>query len=96
MYRCGAVVITDNGVVPSFAKIVNIFFLCPDSTCFFVCEKYEIDCFNSHYHSYEVISSKEIVIIKQSDLIDHHVLHDYRITFDCIFIPMKYHILENL
>ncbi len=82
--------------MPSFAEIVDIVFLRSDSTCLFVCKMYVTDCFNKHYHSYEVLSTEEVLIIKQSDLTDYHVLHKYKIHFETTFIPLKYHILEVL
>ena len=84
MYKCGAVVITDIDLMPFFAKIIDILFLLPDRTCLFVCETYTTDCFNSHFHSYGVIPTKEVLIIKQNDLIDHHVLHHYQIKH-CLY-----------
>lgn len=96
MYRCGNVVTTNCDLLPSFAKIIDIFFLHPDSThTLFVCEKYITDCFDHHFHSYEVQPTREHLIIKQSDLIDYHVLHQYDIT-PHTFISLKYHILEVL
>ena len=82
--------------MPSFGKIVDIIFLHRNCTGVFVCEKYHTDCFNHHYHSYEVIPMKDIVIIKQCDLFDYHVVHQYQIHHDKLFVPLKYHILEVL
>ena len=40
--------------------------------------------------------SKELLIVKQSDLVDYHVLHQYEINYQTVFVPVKYHILEVL
>lgn len=94
-YKFGAIVVINSDLMPEFGKIVDILIIHQDSSCLFVCETFFTDCFNAHYHGYEVIPSKEITIIKQSNLIDHHVLHDYKINFSHSLIPLKYHILER-
>ena len=70
--------VTQSGLMPSFAKIIDILFLLPERTAIFMCEKYRTNCFNYHLHSYEVMPSKELLIVKQSDLVDYHVLHQYK------------------
>ena len=48
--------------------------------CYFVCEILITDCFNHHYHAYEVRKQEDpipIVVCRQSDFINHHVLGLY-------------------
>ena len=82
--------------MPSFAKILHILSLRTDNSFYFVSEFYLTDCFNHHYHSYEAVPTGEIMVIKQQNLIDYHVLHQYKINFNNFFILLKYHILEFL
>ena len=96
VYKCGALVITDSDLMPTFAKIIDIIFPHPDCTPMFVCVKYTTNCFNYHYHSYEVTPLEEHFIIHQSDLVDHHIVHQYEIDFHTVFVPLKYHVLECL
>ena len=92
-YRREAVVVTSSETMPTFGKIVDIVI---STHTLFVCKQYLTNCFNSHYHSYEVDPTSVIHIVKQSDLLDYHVLHEYKINFETVFIPMKYHIVEFL
>ena len=54
-------------------------------------------CFNSHFHAYEVSKTKDYDFCTHSDLIDHHVLSLYSLSsYTTCFIPMKYHLEENI
>ena len=74
MYKPGAFVITECGVLPTFISIVESI-LTETSDCFFVCKTYETVKFHNHYHAYEVEPHENsMVAIKQSMLVDFHTL----------------------
>ena len=63
--------------------------------CVFLCKEIVTQCFNEHYHSYEVNKSDKWMAVKQTDIIDHHTLSLYYVN-NLYFIPLKYHIIENV
>ena len=99
LYKPGAFVVVQSDLMPQFGKIEDIVIIDTDNS-FFVVSIYKTNVFNSHYHAYEVFSCKPSVylLIRPNDLIDHHVLHLYNVLSHphVSFIPLKYHIIENL
>ena len=91
------VVISMDHFIPTFAVITDILVQKVDEF-YFVCNVLETACFVPHYHSYEVShkAPAEIVICKQSSLIDHNVLGLYKVRESLSFVSLKYHLIEHL
>lgn len=82
--------------MPEFAVTKDII-IYDTMQCLFITELLDTDVFNSHYHSYEV-SAPQFVASWEMDFRDHHVLHHYKISSEpnLLFIPLKYHVIENV
>ena len=83
---------------PVFGIIVDIIVRNSDQY-YFVCDTVHTECFSSHFHAYEVVKNSvaEFVICSHSALVDHTVLALYTLpSHSSYFIPMKYHIVENI
>lgn len=95
IYKTGGAIILETGLVPTFGKIVDLVVL--HESYYLVCEVMFTDCFNHHFHSYEISTLQPInyVLCKPSDLPDHNVLGIYNIS-NSHFISLKYHIIEKL
>ena len=97
VYKEDNIVAVSSDLLPVFGKILTIVMI--DVTqCYFVCELLITDCFNSHYHAYEVskhITPTPIVICRQTDFIDHHVLGLYHVS-SLNLISLKYYLPENI
>ena len=100
MYRPGGVVITSSSLMPVFAEIIDILIVHVDENqlCLFICSHFTTQCFNHHFHSYELTPSKDTILIKQNDLFDFYVLTPYKIHAhtNTVFVPLKYHIMEQI
>ena len=91
------IVILESNLLPLFGIIIDI--LCINNHFYFVCCTLHTECFSSHFHAYEVSkhSSTNIIFCSHSDLIDHNVLGLYTLqTSPNYFVPVKYHLIENL
>lgn len=81
---------------PLFGEIVSI--LTTDvSECYFVCELFKTISFNTHLHAYEVETQGfpiPIVVCRQQDFADPHVLAVYHIS-NLKLITLKYHLYEK-
>lgn len=97
-YRPGGVLVKDSALTPDFVEIVDILLIGADSLCVFMCKRFITDCYNHHFHAFEVAQSEEVVVVEQSSLFDFHVLSQYKLRThpDVVFISMKYHIVENV
>ena len=94
-YYDGGVVLLQSQLLPLFGKIRDI--LVHRNHFYFACNVLHTVCFNSHFHAYEVSNSKEYTLCTHSDLVDPYVLSVYTLSsFSTCFIPMKYHIIENI
>ena len=83
-------------LLPLFGIITDIVVHHADHV-YFVCNVLHTECFNSHFHAYEVSKTKDYDFCTHSDLIDHHVLSLYSLSsYTTCFIPMKYHLEENI
>ena len=85
--------------MPQFGLIDEILVIDVENY-FFLCRLFVTDCFNHHFHSYEVSWTIPPLfnVYMQTDLADHHVLHQYKLSSwpSISFIPLKYHIIENI
>ena len=102
VYKTDDVAAVSSNLLPLFGRIIDIFIV-DVSDCYFVFELLVTECFNSHYHAFEVRKQTQqpiqLVVCKQSDLIDYHVLglytipvHDDHLTF----VSLKYYLPENI
>ena len=84
--------------MPEFASIEDILLLGVDHLCVLVCKSYVTQCFHAHFHAFEVVLSSKVIVMKQNDLCDYHVLSQYKLHThpNVLFVSMKYHILENV
>ena len=87
-----------SNLLPLFGKIIDIFII-DVFQCYFVFELLVTECFNSHYHASEVKKQTQqptqLVVCKQSDLIDHHVLGLYHVS-NLNLVSLNYYLLENI
>lgn len=99
VYRHGDVVVLKNELLPTFGVIKDVIVLDVDRH-YFVCEILITEHFLEHFHSFEVTkqNSPNYSICMQSDFVDHHVLHAYRVLScpQSLFVPLKYHLIENI
>ena len=94
-YYDGGVVLLQSELIPLFGIVRDIFVY--HNQFYFGCNVLHTVCFNSHFHAYEVSSSKEYTLCTHSELVDPYVLSIYTVSsFSTRFIPMKYHIVENI
>ena len=96
-YQKGSVVVLESYLSPVFGIIVDIIVRNSDQY-YFVCDTVHT-VFSSHFHAYEVVKNSvaEFVICSHSALVDHTVLTLYTLpSHSSYFIPMKYHIVENI
>lgn len=76
VYKRDNIVAVSSNLLPVFGNILDILIV-DVSQCYFVCELLATESFNTHYHSYEVRKQTQpipLVICKQSDFIDHHII----------------------
>lgn len=97
VYKMDDIVAVSTNLLPVFGRILAI--IMQDVTqCYFICEILITDCFNSHYHAYEVRKQKlptPIIICHQSTFVDHHVLGLYHVS-SLSFVSLKYYLPENI
>ena len=98
LYSPNDVVVLSNELLPTFGIIEDILFV--DSTHYFVCNKLVTQCFIEHFHSYETwkSDSSNFCIQKHSEFFDHNTLCAYKLRSHplSLFIPLKYHLIENV
>ena len=94
-YRSGAIVVLSVDLVPTFGLISDII-IKEVNNYFIVCEILHTECFNTHYHAYEVSRDTlpKFSFVKQTHLADHSVLGMYKQSH--YFVVLKYYIVENL
>ena len=80
-------------LLPTFGLISDIVVFDVDNY-FIVCEVLLTECFNHHYHSYEVShdTTPSYVFVKQPNLADHCILGLYKKNRS-LFVTLKYHII---
>ena len=98
MYKKGAVVIlaAKEEDLPMFGLIQHIISVDVENYFFIVLVLHTI-CFNSHFHVYEVehSNSLEHIVVKPTDLVDHHPLGLYTRDFlhqSLQVVSLKYHV----
>ena len=94
-YKAGGVVVVQMELNPLLG-LVHELIVFDVNDYYIVCEKLVTECFNPHYHSYEVTRSspKSFAIYKPSDLVDHNVLGLYN-RFSSLFVTLKYYLIEQ-
>ena len=83
--------------MPVFGKIIDIIIV-GFTECYFVCELFITESFNTHFHAYEVqrqMHPTKLVVCRQSEFVDYHVLGLYHLS-NTMFIPLKYYLPENI
>ena len=87
IYKPQSVVVLSKELeLPLFGKIIAIVINVLHEI-FFICELFYTECFASYYHAYKVstnIQPKQIIVCKQSDLADHHIVGLYHSQFMCV------------
>ena len=83
-------------LVPNFGLIHDILVFDVD-TYYIVCEELVTLCFQSHFHSYEVMHKESMTfsISKTSSLIDHNVIGLYNRS-GSNFVTLKYYLVEKI
>ena len=97
VYKPDNIVAVYNNLMPVFGRIIDIIVV-SITDCYFVCEIFTTVTFNTHYHAYEVQEQRRptrLVVCKQSELIDYHVLGMYHLS-NTIFVPLKYYLPESI
>ena len=89
-------VVLQSNLLPVFGVIIDI--IVHQAQYHFVCNVLHTECYNSHFHAYQVSKgSTEYTICTHSELVDHLVLSRYNLpTSPSQFIPLKYHIIEHI
>lgn len=79
-YQEGAIVTLASNTLPLFGRILDILVVDVD-TVYFVCEMLETEEFCTHLHAFVVSTQKPIplIVIKQSELVDFHVIGLYKL-----------------
>ena len=99
-YQEGSVVtLSSNNIFPLFGRIIDILVIDVDIV-YFICEVLETDEFNAHLHAFVVSTLKPIplIVLKQSELADFHVLGLYKLRlFDqdrtTLYVVPKYNLV---
>ena len=87
--------VLQSNLLPLFGVIKDILFHCDEY--YFGCCMLDTQCYNAHFHAYEVTSTSEYILCTQSDLADHYVLSYYNLsTSSSQYIPVKYHLNEHI
>ena len=96
VYSSGSVVVLKNELLPEFGVIVDIIVFGVD-IYYIVYKKLVTECFEQHFHSFKVFnpSSMQYGICKNTELLDHHILHNYNISSNS-YVSLKYHLMENI
>ena len=94
IYKIGYVLVLSMNLSPLFGLIQNII-VHDVNNYYYVCQHLDTVCFCEHFHSYEVKSTCDIVIIKHNDLYDHTPLHIYHVN-DCSYVSLKYYLIDLL
>lgn len=88
--------VLDMKLTPVFGVISDILVFDVNSY-HFVCEELITECFNHHYHSYEVkyTQPNSFIVCQHKDLVNHNVLSLYK-RFGYLFVSLKYYIVEKI
>ena len=98
IFKPGAVIIVNVDLIhmPVFGVIIDVLVFEVDNY-YIVYEELETECFSHHYHTYEVSHHQipHFGISHPSDFTDNCLLGIYR-KQSSMFIPLKYHIVEEI
>ncbi len=98
LYKPGGVVVLHVDNVPVFGNIIDLFVLTVDDF-YFVCEILHTECFNPHFHAYQVCKADKIQyhICKVSHLSDHYCLSKYQLSSysSSWFVSLKYYLVDE-
>ena len=93
-YKIGYVVVLSSGLTPVFGLIDNIIVYDVDRF-FYVCNVMETVCFSEHFHCFEVEKSSDMEVIEYDRIYDYTPLYLYTVN-NTLYIPLKYHLKENV
>lgn len=98
MGRPNGVVVLHLDNVPVFGSIVDIIVLQEDEF-HLVCEVLHTECFNSHFHAYEICNNEEpeFNVCMIHELVDHCCLSKNQLQSypHSWFVPLKYYIADQ-
>ena len=100
-YKPGEVAILELNVVPQFGLIVHII-IEDNHNYYLVCKVLTAECFNSHFHSYQVFKENclrhSYKIYKITNIADHNCPSCYTISSypSYYFIPLKYYLVDTV
>lgn len=98
VYKPNGIVVLDVDLVPTFGIIVDLLVMDVDN-CHLVCEILSTECFNSHFHAYEVhhVVNPHFIVSKFSKLADNYMLSAYKLSTypHTLFVPLKYNLLDT-
>lgn len=98
VYKPGGIVVLEMDLVPTFGIIVDILVKDVDSYNL-VCEITSTECFNSHFHAYEIekFINPTYFVCQVNQLYDHYMLSAYELSTypNILFVPLKYHLMSS-
>ena len=98
VYKPGGIVVLEIDLVPTFGIIADILVLDVDNY-YLVCEIASTECFNSHFHAYEIekIINPVYLVCQVNQLADHYMLSAYKLSTysNTLFVPLKYNLMSS-
>ena len=84
--------------IPTFGLISSIL-VTNTEDYILICEVLTTECFNAHFHSYEVYKEQypDYVVVKFCNLADHYCLSLYTLSSHpaTFFISLKYYLVDS-
>lgn len=84
--------------IPIFGDIIDIVIFDVD-VFYLVCEEYNTECFNSHFHAYEVYKHEtpQYYVCRVNQLYDYYCLSKYELSSHSSvrFITLKYYLVDK-
>lgn len=97
VYKPDGVVVLDKDLVPTFGIIADLLVVDVDNY-YLVCEVLSTECFNSHFHAYEVekVTNPTYIVCQVHQLPDHYMLSAYTLSSysRSLFVPLKYNLIN--
>ena len=72
-----------------FGKILKVFIV--DNVVYLMCNVLVTECYNSHFHAYEVCDGYTNMLVEINKLFDYHPLGLYKLL-DRFYVIMRYHV----
>lgn len=98
-YKPKGVVVLEVDHIPTFG-IINDIIAINVNDYYLVCEVADTECFDSHFHSYEISQNADpnYIVCRVKELADHYMLSMYHLESfsDLSFISMKYHLIDTV